>query len=71
MMIKGLLHNFETIDMADINTVLDFIHAAIHSHTQVVYAFDKEFYEDFFDVMSRILGKAHDEDLLSQQALAT
>jgi hypothetical protein len=69
MTLKALTKNFETISMGEIEKVMHYIHSAIHSHTQIVYAFDKEFYDDFFDLMGRILAKAHFDELLSDLGL--
>lgn len=69
MTLKALVKNFETITMAEIQNVMLYIHSAIHAHTQTVYAFDKEFYDDFFDLMGRILAKAHFDDLVSDLGL--
>jgi hypothetical protein len=71
MTLKALLKNFETITMGEIEKVMLYIRSGIHAHTQTVYAFDKEFYDDFFDLMGRILAKAHIDDLLSDLSLKT
>lgn len=47
---------------------LTYLHQAIFSHTQIVYAQNKEFYEDFFDLMSRILAKVHFDNILGSSS---
>jgi len=35
----------------------------IEAHTEVVYTFSKFFYDDFYELMSRIIGRVHYEKI--------
>lgn len=63
MYMKGMIKNFETITIDHIKTGLTYMKSCIDAHIEVVYTFSKVFYDDFFELMSRILGKFHYDKL--------
>ena len=60
---KGALNSFDTITVDNINKGLTYMKACIAAHTEVVYTYSQDFQkdhltvDDFFEVMSMILGK--------------
>jgi hypothetical protein len=61
MIMRGFLKNYETVSLDNIRTGLKYMNKSIYAHIEVVYTFTKAFYDDFYEVMDRILGKLHSE----------
>lgn len=57
MLLRGFLQNYETISIDNIRKALTYMHKTIFAHTEVVYTYEKSFYDDFFYVMDKLLGK--------------
>ena len=38
---------------------LRYLEKAIFAHTHIVYAYDPEFYDDFYDLMGKIIAKIY------------
>ena len=64
MVMKGLTSSFETVKLDNIKLGLTYIKKCIDAHFEVVNTFTKVFYDDYFILMSRILGRLHYEELL-------
>jgi hypothetical protein len=58
---RGFLKNYETISLDNIRTGLKYMNRSIKAHIEVVYTYTKAFYDDFYEIMDRILGKLHYE----------
>ena len=61
MLMRGLLKNYESISLDNIRTGLKYMNRSIYAHIEVVYTYNKAFYDDFYEVLDRILGKLHFE----------
>lgn len=64
MTMKGLLQNLEAIEMRDISKTMNLLHKTIFAHNHTVFSYDVNFYDDFYETMSRILAKAHYDSVL-------
>lgn len=59
MVMRGLLNSYETITMSSLNQALTHMYNCIFAHTEISFAYQFEFFDDFYDVMGRVLGKMH------------
>ena len=59
MLMRGLLKSYDTISLENINKSLSYMKKCIDAHIEVVYTFTKAFYDDYFLVMDRMLGKLY------------
>ena len=57
MLLKGLVKNYETVTIEQILRALTLMKRCIEAHTEVVYTYSLYFYDDFIELMSRVLGK--------------
>lgn len=60
-MMRGFLKNYEAVSIDNIRKALTYMKKCIDAHVEVVYTYDKSFYDDFFIVMDRIMGKLYFE----------
>ena len=59
--LKGFLSNYEAITIDKIRKALKYMTQCIDAHEEVVYSFEKNFYDNFMLVMDRIIGKLYFE----------
>ncbi len=69
MTLKGLLSNFEVITQSQVLHGLKYVEKSIFAHTAVVYTYDSEFYEDFFDMMGRVISKVYFDNEVYEQEI--
>ncbi len=69
MVLKGLLNNLEAAHVDDILRILTYTSSCIFAHTHNVYSLDPQFYDYFFDAMSRVLAKIHFDHNLIKRGL--
>jgi hypothetical protein len=59
MIMRGFLKSYDSISISNIYKGLYWMKECMSAHIEVIYTFNKDFYDDFFTVMDRTLGKLH------------
>ena len=58
--IRGFLKSFETFNSFEsLKNAMRYVKICIDAHLEVVNTFTRSFYDDFYEVMSRIMGLIH------------
>ena len=58
--IRGFLKSFETFNsFTSLTTAMRYVKICIDAHFEVVNTYTRAFYDDFYEVMSRIMGLIH------------
>ena len=61
LLTRGFLNNYETLTSDHVKLIMNKIYTTIFASTEVVYAYESKFYDDYFKVMDELLGKIHFE----------
>ena len=59
MLLKGFMNNFETVTVEQVKKALQYMKLCISADTEVAYTYSRQFYDEYYELLSRVLGHVH------------